>query len=220
VPALSRRTALRLLAVTVGLFAVCTAVTAAGMLDGLDRDVAAVADGARDGAGDVVLPWVAFTASVAMSAGWLALLAALSVRYPCWRPRAAVLGAAVLVGLLLEVLLKHVVDHPGPLTGRDVVTIEGVLTEPGSYPSGHVLRGMALAGGCALLVTGRRRAATALALAAVYTVVVAWTRLYLNAHWASDVLGGLLVGLASLIAVAAVPERTGAAAAAAADGRG
>jgi membrane-associated phospholipid phosphatase len=37
--------------------------------------------------------------------------------------------------------------------------------------------------------------------------VIALPLIYLNEHWASDVLGGLLVGLAAAVAVAAVPAR-------------
>jgi undecaprenyl-diphosphatase len=205
-PALSGRDALRLLALTAALFAACTAVTAAGLLDGLDRDAASALARIQDHAADVGLSAVALSASVPVSGAWLAALAALSVRRRRWRPRVAVLAAAVLAGVALEVLLKHVVDHPGPSPARTVLILAfgGQLAESGSYPSGHLLRGMALAVGTALLVPRRHRAA-ALAAAAVYTAAVAWSRVYLNEHWTSDVLGGLLVGQAAAVAVAAVP---------------
>jgi membrane-associated phospholipid phosphatase len=207
-PAVSRRGALALLGVITALFAACTAVTAAGLLTGLDHGVATDVARTRDGAADVGFSVVALSASVPLSVGWLAALAGLSLRRAWWRPRVAVLGAAVLAATVLEVVLKRVVDHPGPFPARTVVLLPfgAGVAESGSYPSGHLIRGMSLAVGTALLVARRRRAA-ALAVAAVYTAVIAWTRIYLNEHWASDVLGGLLVGLAAAVAVAAVPGR-------------
>jgi membrane-associated phospholipid phosphatase len=207
-PALSRRSALAPFGVVAALFAVCTAVTAAGLLSGLDQGVAATVARTRDHAADVALSAVALSASVPVSLAWLAILAAVAAGRPGWRPRVLVLAGAVLAATLLELLLKHVVDHPGPYPARTVhlFAFGAELAEPGSYPSGHLIRGMSLAVGTALLVSGHRRPA-ALAVAAVYTAVIAWTRVYLNEHWTSDVLGGLLVGLAAVVAVAAVPAR-------------
>jgi undecaprenyl-diphosphatase len=71
-----------------------------------------------------------------------------------------------------------------------------------------MLRGMALAFGTALLLPPRYRPA-AMAVAIAYTVSLAWTRVYLNEHWTSDVIGGLLLGLAAVVVVAAVPVRRG-----------
>lgn len=206
-PALTRRTALTLLGLTTALFAACTAVTAAGLLTGLDHAVAADVARTRDAAADVGLSIVALTASVPISVGWLAVLAAVSVDRPGWRLRVAVLAAAVLAATVLEVVLKRVVDQPGPSPSRTVIVFAfgAEVAESGSYPSGHMIRGMSLAVGTALLVPGRR--AAALAVAALYTAVIAWSRVYLNEHWTSDVLGGLLVGLAASVAVAAVPVR-------------
>ena len=65
------------------------------------------------------------------------------------------------------------------------------------------IRGTLLAFGTALLVAGRGRRGL-LAGAAGYTAVLAWSRVYLDEHWASDVLGGLLVGIAGVVCVAAI----------------
>jgi membrane-associated phospholipid phosphatase len=209
-PALSRRRrwALALLGAIAALFVACTAVTAAGLLTGLDQGVAADVARTQDGAADLGFSIAALSASVPLSVGWLAVLAALAVRRPGWRVRVGVLAAAVLAATVLEVVLKRVVDHPGPFPARTVILLPfgAEVAESGSYPSGHMIRGMSLAVGTALLVPRHGRVA-AMAVAALYTAVIAWSRVYLNEHWSSDVLGGLLVGLAASVAVAAVPAR-------------
>jgi len=43
-------------------------------------------------------------------------------------------------------------------------------------------------------------------LAGAYLLDLALSRVYLNEHWSSDVVGGLLLGLAAGLAVPAVPR--------------
>jgi undecaprenyl-diphosphatase len=204
VPALSRRTAGRLLVISLGLFVLCTAMTAAGMLGDLDHSIKSDVAGTYSDAGDVVFSYVALTASLSVSVLWLALLALAVASRP--RRLASVLLLAVLLvaALGLELLLKVVVDHPGPGPTRAVILLGGSV-EPGSFPSGHMIRGTALAIATALLLTSTHRRA-ALGVAAVYIAALAWTRVYLNEHWASDVIGGFLLGLAAAAAVGAAPR--------------
>jgi undecaprenyl-diphosphatase len=208
VPALSPRRAAEVVTVIAALFVLCTAAVATGRLAPLDQDVAAMAAQTTGHIADVALSLDALSASVPVSAAWIALLAVLAVGRPRLRWRVAVLAAVVVAGVALEVLLKMVVDHPGPHPARTVVTLGAGGVETGAYPSGHMLRGMALACGTALLLAPRHRPA-AMVIAVAYTVLLAWTRVYLNEHWASDVIGGLLVGLAAVVVVAAVPEARG-----------
>jgi undecaprenyl-diphosphatase len=66
---------------------------------------------------------------------------------------------------------------------------------PYPYPSGHMLRSAFLLGTVFLLWKNRlARAVTLLALAGM-----ALSRVYLGVHWASDVIGGALLGLAALV---------------------
>ncbi len=109
----------------------------------------------------------------------------------------------VAAGGALVPLLKHVIDRPRP--SADVVQ---VLTHPSgmSFPSGHAFMAMTLLGALICLapeLLGRERRwavlglRTALALA---ILAVGASRIYLGAHWFSDVLGGYVLGGVTLFA--------------------
>jgi len=113
-------------------------------------------------------------------------------------------------GTALEVLYKTAFYHPGPsraLTHRDGPSVTDLVTSGGglnSFPSGHVVRSVIAYGLIAFVV--RRLApwpvarALAIPIAVVLIIVIAFDRLYLDVHWESDVIGGLLLGAIALLA--------------------
>jgi undecaprenyl-diphosphatase len=77
-------------------------------------------------------------------------------------------------------------------------------TTPWGFPSGHVLSLVVFCGLIIYLIAsarGRRRRwrLVACGLCALTVLVVAFSRLYLDRHWLSDLAGGLTVGLAYLL---------------------
>lgn len=127
----------------------------------------------------------------------------------------AVLGVAVLVGLwrfwrgdragaklmtlvpagqVLNVGLKHVFERPRPVVPEPLVHLTTY-----SFPSGHAVAATLLYGVlCALVLRqvrspGWRIATIAGAIAMV--LLVSFSRVYLGAHYASDVLAGMAVGV-------------------------
>lgn len=116
--------------------------------------------------------------------------------WPRCRPFAVALPSALVVGALLDVTLKVIVDRPRP---PDAL----VGTALGSFPSGHALTGVIFFG---LLPPGvwialRRRLVfwVSVPLSVVSALLVAMSRVYLGAHWPSDVVASMFIGAAVLL---------------------
>ncbi|MGH7777781.1 MAG: phosphatase PAP2 family protein, partial [Candidatus Dormibacterales bacterium] len=121
------------------------------------------------------------------------------------RTRAAWGMAAFPVAVALETLYKRLVHHPGPggaITHADAPSLTSLFAHTSllqnSFPSGHVTRAVVVYGLLAFAVWAGARSVRARGLAAAAAAVVvaaiAFDRLYLEVHWESDVVGGLLLG--------------------------
>ena len=69
-----------------------------------------------------------------------------------------------------------------------------------SFPSGHAMMTAILATALAVVVVrtwprGDRRRTAALVVLACYTLLVGLTRVYLAAHWVTDVVAGWVLGV-------------------------
>lgn len=73
-----------------------------------------------------------------------------------------------------------------------------------SFPSGHTCLATALAVGFVLLLRGRPIQKWAIVFGAVGVLIVAWSRLYIGAHYPSDVLGSMIYTTAAMLVFLAV----------------
>ena len=107
----------------------------------------------------------------------------------------------------LEVLYKSLLYHPGPprsLSHSDGPSLTEVAGSLGnSFPSGHVVRTVVVYGLLAFVIRRLAPSQTvrflAIPVAVAVIVLMAFDRLYLDVHWESDVIGGLLLGGIALV---------------------
>jgi membrane-associated phospholipid phosphatase len=162
----------------------------------------------RDALLALATPWVVAVMRVANRAGdWRVLLPGtllLFVVFRRARERWWLWVAVMAIAPLLEWVLKHLVGRTRP---EDVSL---------SFPSGHSTAAAAFFGAVMFLAGSlpRRACAWVRVLAIVMIVLVGMARVILRAHWPSDVLAGIALGLAlaaaaGLVASASRPPRGG-----------
>src|ERR1700694_6057176 len=120
--------------------------------------------------------------------------------------RAWTLALAALAGGLWYEVAVHLVNRPRPLAGQ----ILAVTEHPGSpsFPSGHLIF-ITISAAVLMLCIGHRylpRWAKPIGWAVVAGLVLATglDRIYVGAHWPSDVLGGVLIATAWLALVVSI----------------
>ena len=184
-------------------FIAYTQAVTLGLVRGLDLEVAHLAASLWRPQVGVVAAAVALLGGPEVTGALTLAMALLLVR--AGRPRAVWALLALPIVVALELVYKRAIFHPPPLRfahtdGPSLVTIfaANTLTLGGSYPSGHIMRAV-LIYGCGAYLTrwlapwGRvRRAAWPVMVSIVG--MVALDRIYLNVHWQSDVIGGILLG--------------------------
>jgi undecaprenyl-diphosphatase len=107
------------------------------------------------------------------------------------------LALTMVGGSALNIALKHLFHRARPLLENPMVT----LTTYG-FPSGHTM-GTTMFWGCiAIIVASSARSAAARALAfgaaAFWVAIIGGTRIYLGAHYFTDVIGAIAAGVAWL----------------------
>lgn len=106
---------------------------------------------------------------------------------------------------IVNALLKSLYHRARPSFEQPFTVADGW-----SFPSGHSMATFITAGMLAYVVSrfcapGWRRF-TAVFLAAVWTLVIGYSRICLGVHWASDVLGGFAAGAAWLVVCVSAVE--------------
>lgn len=119
-----------------------------------------------------------------------------------WRIGAA-LGAAILSATVFVPLIKLILQRPRP-------TDLYAGAEAFSFPSGHATLSMTVFGLISIILAHGRSTRARLAIYAVTVALIgaiAGSRIYLRAHWPSDVAAGLLFGLAEVSIIALLLRR-------------
>ncbi len=182
--------------VTLAAFAALSAAAGAGLLRDLDARLLRLVQARSSPELDALGSALSVPGRAEVSAAALAALALWL--YARGRGR---LGSGLLVALVVttvvEIAVKFVVPQ-APIPGDVGRVPDPSLVDfetPYPYPSGHMLRAVLLLGAVYALWPNRpARVVVLLVLAGA-----AWARVYLGTHWPSDVLGGVLLGLAGLL---------------------
>jgi membrane-associated phospholipid phosphatase len=194
-----RRSAIIVILLTVLLFSITAWVVHGETFSGVDRGARALIREGRPptlerpmrivsllGSGDVLFPLTIACSLIVWRRGHRALA--------LWLPA---IGVATSLALAV---MKWSIDKPRP-------TFRGY-----GFPSGHVfgttvfvLVGLYLLWAFA---ASRRHQRLAAAIGIAFVTLVGYSRIYVNAHWLTDVVGGLLAGIAfALVVVLALDTR-------------
>jgi membrane-associated phospholipid phosphatase len=105
--------------------------------------------------------------------------------------------ASLAGGALLNLIAKQAIARPRP-----VFHDPNYVYSTYSFPSGHTMGTTAVYAALAIIVARRTRyGPIAIAGAALMIGLIAFSRVYLGAHYVSDVVGGVLLGLAWVLFV-------------------
>jgi membrane-associated phospholipid phosphatase len=196
------------LAVLAGTFVGLTLAVSAGSLRALDHQVLLAMSGVWNESLHPLFQVIAELGGLEVTSILMLALLFFLLRGGFGADAWVVLAFVAAIGL--EVLYKLALYHPGPsraISHKDGPSVTDVLTGPSinlnSFPSGHMVRTVVAYGLIAFVV--RRLAPWRLArdlaipIAALLIVVEAFDRLYLDVHWESDVIGGLILGAIALL---------------------
>ncbi|WP_027369935.1 phosphatase PAP2 family protein [Desulfovermiculus halophilus] len=116
---------------------------------------------------------------------------------------ASFLGVTFYGASAMAVGLKMIIERQRPLIHEETIS---TLLAAYSFPSGHATQAAAFAFCLCWLVRHQKRTVQCLIafLSGAVVFLVAFSRMYLQVHWPSDVLGGIMVSVFWVSAVLAV----------------
>lgn len=107
------------------------------------------------------------------------------------------------ISTLVDFIMKNIINRPRPTS--NLVNVIDNQASP-SFPSGHVLFFTVFFGFLIITMLFNKKInaylrTTVIAISAILIVLISFSRVYLGAHWVSDVIGGYLVGFIVLIII-------------------
>lgn len=140
--------------------------------------------------GDIIVPLISGLGNAGII--WIALTLVLLI-IPKTRRSGLIMALALIADLILcNGILKNLVARTRPY---DVNTVVNLLIEKPvdySFPSGHTAASFAAV--TALYLAGEKKLWKP---ALVFSILIAFTRMYLYVHYPTDILGGIAVGIIS-----------------------
>jgi membrane-associated phospholipid phosphatase len=130
------------------------------------------------------------------------------VYFSGFRWDALVCGGSAIVQAVLDAAIKLLIHRPRPTA--NLVNVIAIIKSY-SFPSGHVMFYTVFFGFLIFIIYARLKASrlrsSLLGLFGSLIVLVGISRIYLGEHWASDVLGGYLLGSLCLLAMIQIYRR-------------
>jgi undecaprenyl-diphosphatase len=147
--------------------------------------------------------WIRAVRYVSVLGGppFLTLLVTVTATYAALRHRARLAVFLVVTaagGSLIDTVVKNVVNRPRPDLPHPIAHAVGK-----SFPSGHAMSSTVIYGALLLVllpVVPRARRRHAIGGTVLLVLAIAASRVALGVHYLSDVLGGIVLGLAWLVA--------------------
>ena len=141
----------------------------------------------------IAIKWVSF-----ITGDWRGAILVLVIGIIFWRYLGRLEGIAVIFSGAISAIngvFKLVIGRPRP--AADLVNIFVVETGK-SFPSGHAFFSVVVLGMMAyLIITHQTKLYLKILTASVFAIFILWigaSRIYLGAHWLSDVIGGYVIG--------------------------
>ena len=111
------------------------------------------------------------------------------------KAKAILLTTTTIATAIIIKLLKEIIQRPRP-TNTLMHQYTNILTEGYAFPSGHTTMAIVFLGLITYLFAKKQKLA-AIATTAII-LIISFTRIYLNVHWLTDVIAGIILGTAIL----------------------